>query len=122
MKDGQKFLPINQSMDIFSAYEMPVLPWAFVRTAEDAWEQAVKIGFPVVMKVVSQQIIHKVDVGGVRLNLNSADDVQHAFKDIMAVGALQRRKLQLPLFPRHPKHSFLLCKRELFPRSIFHTS
>ncbi|MFA5168341.1 MAG: acetate--CoA ligase family protein, partial [Candidatus Omnitrophota bacterium] len=50
------------------------------------WEQAVKIGFPVVMKVVSQQIIHKVDVGGVRLNLNSADDVQHAFRDIMAVG------------------------------------
>ncbi|MFA5158971.1 MAG: CoA-binding protein, partial [Candidatus Omnitrophota bacterium] len=78
MKAGQKFLPINQSMEIFSAYEFPVIPWAFVRTAEDAWEQAVKIGFPVVMKVVSQQIIHKVDVGGVRLNLNSADDVQHA--------------------------------------------
>ncbi len=93
MKDGQKFLPINQSMDIFSAYEMPVLPWAFVRTAEDAWEQAVKIGFPVVMKVVSQQIIHKVDVGGVRLNLNSADDVQHAFKDIMAVGERLKAKI-----------------------------
>ena len=86
LKDGQKFLPINQSMEIFRAYEMPVIPWAFVKTAEDAWEQAVKIGFPVVMKVVSQQIVHKVDVGGVRLNLNSADDVQHAFKDIMAVG------------------------------------
>lgn len=93
MKEGQKFLPINQSMDIFSAYEMPVLPWAFVRTAEDAWEQAVKIGFPVVMKVVSQQIIHKVDVGGVRLNLNSADDVQHAFKDIMAVGERLKAKI-----------------------------
>ena len=92
-KEGQKFLPINQSMDIFSAYEMPVLPWAFVRTAEDAWEQAVKIGFPVVMKVVSQQIIHKVDVGGVRLNLNSADDVQHAFKDIMAVGERLKAKI-----------------------------
>jgi acetyltransferase len=92
-QDGHKFLPINQSMDIFSAYEMPVLPWAFVRTAEDAWEQAVKIGFPVVMKVVSQQIIHKVDVGGVRLNLNSADDVQHAFKDIMAVGERLKAKI-----------------------------
>ncbi len=86
VKADQKFLPINQSMDIFNAYKLPVIPWAFVRTAEDAWEQAVKIGFPVVMKVVSQQIIHKVDVGGVRLNLNSADDVQHAFRDIMAVG------------------------------------
>ena len=80
-------------MEIFSAYEFPVIPWAFVRTAEDAWEQAVKIGFPVVMKVVSQQIIHKVDVGGVRLNLNSADDVQHAFRDIMAVGERLKAKI-----------------------------
>ena len=93
MKIEQKFLPINQSMEIFSAYEFPVIPWAFVRTAEDAWEQAVKIGFPVVMKVVSQQIIHKVDVGGVRLNLNSADDVQHAFRDIMAVGEKLKAKI-----------------------------
>jgi acetyltransferase len=92
-KDEQKFLPINQSMEIFSAYEFPVIPWAFVRTAEDAWEQAVKIGFPVVMKVVSQQIIHKVDVGGVRLNLNTADDVQHAFRDIMAVGERLKAKI-----------------------------
>ncbi|MFH0986267.1 MAG: acetate--CoA ligase family protein [Candidatus Omnitrophota bacterium] len=93
LKDNQKFLPIHQSMEIFSAYEFPVIPWAFVRTAEDAWEQAVKIGFPVVMKVVSQQIIHKVDVGGVRLNLNSADDVQHAFRDIMAVGERLKAKI-----------------------------
>ena len=91
--EGQKFLPINQSMEIFNAYDLPVIPWAFVKTAEDAWEQAVKIGFPVVMKVVSQQIIHKVDVGGVRLNLNSADDVQHAFKDIMAVGERLKAKI-----------------------------
>ncbi len=90
---GQKFLPIHQSMEIFSAYGFPVLPWAFVRTAEDAWEQAVKIGFPVVMKVVSQQIIHKVDVGGVRLNLNSAEDVQNAFREIMAVGERLKAKI-----------------------------
>lgn len=93
LNEKQKFLPINQSMQIFSAYEFPVIPWAFVRTAEDAWEQAVKIGFPVVMKVVSQQIIHKVDVGGVRLNLNTADDVQHAFRDIMAVGERLKAKI-----------------------------
>jgi acetyltransferase len=92
-KEKQKFLPINQSMEIFTAYKFPVIPWAFVRTAEDAWEQAVKIGFPVVMKVVSQQIVHKVDVGGVRLNLNNADDVQHAFRDIMSVGERLKAKI-----------------------------
>lgn len=94
VKAQQKFLPIHQSMEIFSAYEFPVLPWAFVKTAEDAWEKAVAIGFPVVMKVVSQQIVHKVDVGGVRLNLNSAEDVQAAFKDIMAVGEKLKVKIE----------------------------
>lgn len=93
IKSQQKFLPINQSMDIFSAYDFPVIPWAFVRTAEDAWEQAVKMGFPVVMKVVSQQIVHKVDVGGVRLNLNSPEDVQNSFRDIMAVGEKLKAKI-----------------------------
>lgn len=93
VKNQQKFLPINQSMEIFSAYGFPVIPWAFVRTAEDAWEQAVKIGFPVVMKVVSQQIVHKVDVGGVRLNLNSAEDVQNSFRDIMSVGEKLKAKI-----------------------------
>jgi acetyltransferase len=92
-KAGRKFLPIHESMEVFTAYGFPVIPWAFVKTQEDAWESAVKIGFPVVMKVVSQQIIHKVDVGGVRLNLNSAEDVQAAFRDIMAVGDKLKAKI-----------------------------
>lgn len=93
LKAGRKFLPINESMDVFSAYGFPVLPWAFVKTQEDAWESAVKIGFPVVMKVVSQQIVHKVDVGGVRLNLSTPEDVQNAFRDIMAVGDKLKAKI-----------------------------
>ncbi|HPW76940.1 MAG: succinyl-CoA synthetase subunit alpha [Candidatus Omnitrophica bacterium ADurb.Bin292] len=92
-KADRKFLPINESMEIFNAYGFPVIPWAFVRTQEEACESAAKIGFPVVMKVVSQQIIHKVDVGGVRLNLNSAEDVRDAFQDIMAVGEKLKAKI-----------------------------
>ncbi|HQB94777.1 MAG TPA: acetate--CoA ligase family protein [Candidatus Omnitrophota bacterium] len=92
-KAGRKFLPINESMEVFSAYNFPVIPWAFVQTQEDALESAARIGFPVVMKVVSQQIVHKVDVGRVRLNLNSAEDVKAAFRDIMAVGDRLKAKV-----------------------------
>ena len=45
---------------------------------------AKKIGFPVVAKVVSEQILHKSDVGGVVLNLKTAAEVKKAFNDIMA--------------------------------------
>ena len=45
---------------------------------------AKKIGFPVVAKVVSADILHKSDIGGVVLNLNSAAEVKKAFNDITA--------------------------------------
>ena len=53
-------------------------------TANDAAKIAKKIGFPVVAKVVSEQILHKSDVGGVVLNLKTAAEVKKAFNDIMA--------------------------------------
>ena len=100
LRDKQKFLPIHQSMEIFRAYEFPVIPWAFARTAEDAREQATKIGFPVAMKVVSRQIIHKVDIGGVRLHLNSSDEVRHAFREMMAIGERLKAKIDVVFMQR----------------------
>ncbi len=52
------------------------------RTSEEALAAAKGIGFPVVMKIVSPQISHKSDIGGVKVNLNSKRDVENAFFDI----------------------------------------
>lgn len=52
------------------------------RTSEDAVAAAKGIGYPVAMKIISPQIIHKSDVGGIRLNLNSKKEVADAFFDI----------------------------------------
>ncbi len=54
------------------------------RLAAEAVKIAKKIGFPVVAKVVSADILHKSDIGGVVLNLNSAAEVKKAFNDITA--------------------------------------
>lgn len=54
----------------------------FARTSEEAVSAAREIGFPVVMKIVSPQIIHKSDMGGVRLNLLSKKDVERAYFDM----------------------------------------
>jgi acyl-CoA synthetase (NDP forming) len=50
---------------------------------EDAIDAARRMGYPVVMKIVSPQITHKSDIGGVKVGLKSDADVKKAYKDIM---------------------------------------
>lgn len=72
------------SKKLLKAYGIPVSKEAIAQTAADAVKIANKIGFPVVAKVVSADILHKSDVGGVVLNLNGAADVRKAFNTITA--------------------------------------
>ncbi|AMA59982.1 acetate--CoA ligase family protein [Bradyrhizobium sp. CCGE-LA001] len=71
------------SKKLLKAYGIPIPKEALARTAKEASALAMKIGFPVVAKVVSPDILHKSDVGGVMLNLNSATEVQVAFNEIV---------------------------------------
>jgi len=72
------------SKRLLRAYGIPVSKEEIARTAADAVRIAKKIGFPVVAKVVSADILHKSDIGGVMLNLNSAAEVKQAFNTITA--------------------------------------
>jgi acetate---CoA ligase (ADP-forming) len=62
---------------------IPVIPANLVTTAEQATNAARAIGFPVALKVVSPDILHKSDIGGVRLHLRDEEEVQEAFIQIM---------------------------------------
>lgn len=70
------------SKKLLKAYGIPVSKEGIAQTAADAVKIAKQIGFPVVAKVVSAEILHKSDIGGVVLNLNSAAEVKKAFSDI----------------------------------------
>ena len=72
------------SKRLLKAYGIPVSKEEIAQTATKAALIAKKIGFPVVAKVVSAEILHKSDIGGVVLNLNSAAEVKKAFDDITA--------------------------------------
>lgn len=72
------------SKKLLKAYGIPVSKEAIAQTAAEAVKIAKQIGFPVVAKVVSAEILHKSDIGGVVLNLNSAAEVKKAFSDITA--------------------------------------
>jgi acetyltransferase len=73
---------------LLSAYGIPVVAGKTARSAAEAVAAAKEIGFPVVMKIVSPDILHKSDVGGIRLNLRDADAVMAAFEQMMSeIGA-----------------------------------
>ncbi len=70
---------------ILQSYGIPV-PKSLVCTSADASKKAEKLGFPVVLKILSDTIIHKSDVGGVELNLKTKADVKQAVKNIQHLG------------------------------------
>lgn len=79
---GLKEVGEVNAKEILAAYDFVVLPGEFARSAEEAVTVADRVGYPVAMKIVSPDVIHKSDVGGVKLNLASAQQVRDAF-DLM---------------------------------------
>lgn len=67
---------------ILSEYSFRFPKRALAKTAREAVDAASEIGFPVVMKIASPDILHKTDVGGVRLNISSAEAARNAFREI----------------------------------------
>ena len=65
------------------AYGLPLPQSALAKTEQEAVKIAKKIGYPVVLKIASPQIIHKSDAGGVKVNIQNDKDVHSAFKEII---------------------------------------
>ncbi|MHB1339475.1 MAG: acetate--CoA ligase family protein, partial [Bellilinea sp.] len=68
---------------LLAAYGMPVVSGEMAKSANEAVLVAEKVGFPVVMKIVSPEILHKSDVGGIRLNLDSTETVRAAYTTML---------------------------------------
>jgi len=73
----------DQALAVLKAYGLPVLDCKLCRSADEAVGFAEQIGYPVVLRVVSPQIVHKFDVKGVALDLGDADAVRAAHKIMM---------------------------------------
>lgn len=81
--EGRKFLLEPEAKTICMEYEIPVTMFKVAKNVAEAVKFAEEIKYPVVLKIVSPNIVHKSDVGGVIINLKDAKDVQNAYKQIM---------------------------------------
>jgi len=73
-----------ESKKIFRAYGMPVALTEMAQTEDEAVQLAEQIGYPIVMKIMSHDILHKSDAGGVKVNIKNAEGVREAFRTIIA--------------------------------------
>ena len=72
-----------ESMAVLNAFHIPTVRNGIARSANEALIVAETIGFPVAMKILSTDITHKSDAGGVRLNINSAHEIRSVFRQLM---------------------------------------
>src|ERR1700691_4804994 len=79
---GRTILTEAESKQVLDAYCIPTVRTVVARTLEEAGDQAERIGYPVVLKLFSETITHKTDVGGVQLNLADRDAVQRAWRRV----------------------------------------
>jgi len=87
-RDGREHLTLAEVEEVLGAYGIPLVESRFASSSEAAVEAAESLGWPVVLKVESPSVVHKSDVGGVRLGLEDADEVREAYSEIeAAVGA-----------------------------------
>jgi len=89
MRSGQAQVGEVEAKEILRAYDFNILDGHLARNADEAVEVAERMGYPVVLKISSPDIIHKSDFGGVRVNLANAEQVRDAF-DLMML-RIQRR-------------------------------
>ena len=82
--EGRNILTEVESKQLLEEAGVPTTPARLATTREAAVEAARDVGFPVVLKIVSPQITHKTDVGGVKLDLKSPEEVAAAFDEIVA--------------------------------------
>jgi acetyltransferase len=82
-KDNRYVMTENEAKELLSNYDIPIAKSGLAKDAKQADEIASNIGFPVVMKIASPDILHKTDVGGVKLNISSAEQAKKGFDEII---------------------------------------
>ena len=82
--EGRNFLFEHEAKQLFALYDMPVTKIHVAKSEEEAVEAANRIGYPTVLKIVSPQILHKSDAGGVIVGIEDENGVREAYRKIIS--------------------------------------
>ncbi len=84
LEEGRPQLADIEARDVFESYGIRTAQTKLATNLNEAIETGRSIGYPVVMKIASPQILHKTDVGGVKLNIENTDELIEAYDEVTA--------------------------------------
>ena len=94
-KEKRPNLLEEEGQEVLRAYGLPLPKSTLAKNESEAVKAAKKIGYPVVMKIASPQIIHKSDAGGVKVNLTNESEIKSAFKEIIKNAKKYNKKAEI---------------------------
>jgi len=83
LSEGRKNLLEPEAYEVLSYYSIPISPYKVVNSIEEAESAAKSIGYPIVLKIVSPDIIHKSDVGGVRIGIKDDQQLKDDYTSLL---------------------------------------
>ena len=81
--EGRNFLYEHEAKNLCSHYGMPITAIKIAASEDEAVKYSDEIGYPIVLKIVSPQVLHKSDSGGVLININNAEEVRAGYNKIL---------------------------------------
>lgn len=84
MKGSRAVMTLDESRKILELSGIPLNKSQLAKSEEEAIALAEKLGFPLVMKIVSPQVVHKTEVGGVKVNITSVDEVRRTYNELIS--------------------------------------
>ncbi len=82
-REGRKSLLETEAKNICTEYGIPVTRFQLAKTEEEAVKHAEQIGYPIVLKIVSPDVVHKSDIGGVMVDLKDSQAIRNGYNQIL---------------------------------------
>lgn len=102
LAEGRDWLSESEAKEVLAAYQVPVVPTRIARTPAEAASHAADMAGPVAIKILSPDITHKSDVGGVALNLETPEETRQAAETMLATIRRRQPEARLEGFTVQP--------------------
>ncbi|MGV9199472.1 MAG: acetate--CoA ligase family protein [Promethearchaeia archaeon] len=101
-KTGQTVLTEFESKNLLKEIGIPIPAQELTKTKEETVQVAENIGYPVVMKLMAEDIVHKSDSGAVKLNITDKGEVEKAYDELMAIPAESQKQISVQKMAKEP--------------------
>ncbi|MBD3198226.1 MAG: acetyl-CoA synthetase [Candidatus Lokiarchaeota archaeon] len=101
-KAGENVLTEFESKKLLKEIGIPIPAQKLTKTKEETIGAAEEMGFPVVMKLMAEDIVHKSDTGAVKLNLKDKNDVEAAYDELMSIPSESEKQISVQEMAKEP--------------------